>query len=524
MEPAFGWAKCSVGRPVERESAPLAYLTLPTSCEQPLSFTATASSWQQPGRLREPNKRGRWKAAELRFEPKALACSAIPGPPPPPATGSTSWSTPAASTTRTIRSSPVRKAVVALPEGVTINPSVGAGLGAAPRPSTPPRRRLRRRAGCPNESKIGDFTVRARSSPAIEGAIFLAAPPEPLRQPDRHLPRRQVDRAGHPGQGRGRARAPIRTGTADRHLRQAAAAALLGPEHALPRRPAQPAGHPRGLRHLLHRGRIHPLARSRRVRGASLPLHRGHGRRRRPLPAGLAPFAPQAKGGNSTRNAGSYTPFYLHLTGTETEQEIVSYSASLPPGLLGRIAGIPYCPDAAIEAARQRSGVAERDDPSCPAASRSATPRRLWPRPVLAYAPGKLYLAGPYRGSSFSVVAIDSALVGPFDLGVVVVRSAIRDRPADRPGLDRRHRHRPDPPHHRRHPDPPARRPRLHRPPQVHPQPDQLRSASPSASALNGAGASASPTAATTRWPRPPRHSRSPTAPHSDFKPRIGLR
>jgi hypothetical protein len=49
--------------------------------------------------------------------------------------------------------------------------------------------------------------------------------------------------------------------------------------------------------------------------------------------------------------------------------------------------------------------------------------------PVLAYAPGGLYLAGPYHGSPLSVVAIDSATVGPFDLGVIVVRSAIRVDP-----------------------------------------------------------------------------------------------
>ncbi len=48
---------------------------------------------------------------------------------------------------------------------------------------------------------------------------------------------------------------------------------------------------------------------------------------------------------------------------------------------------------------------------------------------MLTYAPGGLYLAGPYHGSPFSIVAIDSATVGPFDLGVVVVRSAIRVDP-----------------------------------------------------------------------------------------------
>ncbi len=79
---------------------------------------------------------------------------------------------------RGLAASPVRKAVVTLPDGMTINPSVGAGLGvctpaqyAAETAASPPG------AGCPNASKIGDFTV---SSPLfderVEGSLFLAAP------------------------------------------------------------------------------------------------------------------------------------------------------------------------------------------------------------------------------------------------------------------------------------------------------------------------------------------------------------
>ena len=45
---------------------------------------------------------------------------------------------------------------------------------------------------------------------------------------------------------------------------------------------------------------------------------------------------------------------------------------------------------------------------------------------ALAYAPGKLYLAGPYHGSAISLVAITAAKVGPFDLGNVVIRYALR--------------------------------------------------------------------------------------------------
>jgi hypothetical protein len=145
-------------------------------------------------------------------------------------------------------------------------------------------------------------------------------------------------------------------------------------------------------------------------------------------PAGeIPPFAPGSVGGTLSGGAGQYTPFSLRLTRADSEQELTSYSATLPPGLTGKIAGIPYCPDAAIAAAKLKTGREEERHPSCPAASEIGhTISGYGASSVLAYAPGKLYLAGPYNGSTFSVVAINSATVGPFDLGVVTVRSAIR--------------------------------------------------------------------------------------------------
>src|SRR5262249_16603792 len=47
--------------------------------------------------------------------------------------------------------------------------------------------------------------------------------------------------------------------------------------------------------------------------------------------AGPPPFAPGANSGTLSANAGSYSPFYLHLTRTDPEQEITSYSSLLPP-------------------------------------------------------------------------------------------------------------------------------------------------------------------------------------------------
>ena len=48
---------------------------------------------------------------------------------------------------------------------------------------------------------------------------------------------------------------------------------------------------------------------------------------------------------------------------------------------------------------------------------------------MLAQAPGKLYMAGPFEGAPFSVVAITSAKVGPFDLGTVVVHLPLKIDP-----------------------------------------------------------------------------------------------
>ena len=179
-EPGFGWAKCSVGRPSKVEDAPKAYLTLPTSCEGPLAFTASADSWQGSGPLSAaagaPALEG---CASLAFEPHPF------GQLSDPRTSSPSGyafeiAVDDSSVVEPTRLSPsaVRKAVVALPEGVTINPSVGAGLGVctpaqygAETPTSPPG------AGCPNESKIGDFEVHSPLvAGTVEGSMFLAAP------------------------------------------------------------------------------------------------------------------------------------------------------------------------------------------------------------------------------------------------------------------------------------------------------------------------------------------------------------
>jgi hypothetical protein len=145
---------------------------------------------------------------------------------------------------------------------------------------------------------------------------------------------------------------------------------------------------------------------------------------------GVPPFKPGIVSGLLNNNAGAYSSFYLHLTRTDAEQEISGFSTNLPSGLTGNLSGIPFCPEADIEAARHKTGAQEEAAPSCPAASQVGhTLVGTGVGAVLAYVPGKLYLAGPFHGAPFSLVSVTSADVGPFDLGTVVLRFGLNIDP-----------------------------------------------------------------------------------------------
>jgi hypothetical protein len=106
------------------------------------------------------------------------------------------------------------------------------------------------------------------------------------------------------------------------------------------------------------------------------------------------------------------------------------FSAILPPGVTGKLAGIAKCPEAAIAAAKAKSGRAELAAPSCPAASEiGRTTAGAGVGSQLTYVPGKLYLAGPVGGDPLSVIAITPAVAGPFDVGNVVLREALAVNP-----------------------------------------------------------------------------------------------
>jgi hypothetical protein len=138
------------------------------------------------------------------------------------------------------------------------------------------------------------------------------------------------------------------------------------------------------------------------------------------------PFAQAFEAGTVDPKAATYSPFVLKLRREDGSQQISAIDTTLPEGLVGRLAGVPYCPQDAIAAAAGKTGRAEQASPSCPAASQvGSVTVGAGAGPAPYYAPGKVYLAGPYKGAPLSLAVITPAVAGPFDLGNVVTRVAL---------------------------------------------------------------------------------------------------
>jgi len=142
------------------------------------------------------------------------------------------------------------------------------------------------------------------------------------------------------------------------------------------------------------------------------------------------PFSPSYTAKTDSTKAGSYSPLRVHIGRGDGQQEIKAVNVTLPKGLTGKLAGIPYCAESAISAAEAASGKGEQAKASCSSesaigtasieAGTGASPLKVG---------GTAYLAGPYNGAPLSMVVVTPAVAGPYDLGTVVVRVALNVNP-----------------------------------------------------------------------------------------------
>lgn len=145
------------------------------------------------------------------------------------------------------------------------------------------------------------------------------------------------------------------------------------------------------------------------------------------------PFSPKMVAGTVNPAAASYSPFVFRLTREDAEQELSSIATQLAPGIAAKLAGIPYCPEAAIASVPTAEGTGQSQlaNSSCPPASLIGTVNTgVGAGTGPNYFQGRVYLAGPYKGAPLSIAIVVPALAGPYDLGNVVVRAAIHVDPS----------------------------------------------------------------------------------------------
>ncbi|HEY0280854.1 MAG TPA: hypothetical protein VGC32_21525 [Solirubrobacterales bacterium] len=142
-------------------------------------------------------------------------------------------------------------------------------------------------------------------------------------------------------------------------------------------------------------------------------------------------YTPGYTAATESTTAAQFSPFKIHIGRNDGEQEIKAVDVTLPKGLVGRLAGIPYCGEAELAAAAASSGKAQIAKASCSSESAigtAVTSAGTGGKPLSLG--GTVYLTGPYKGAPLGLAVVTPAVAGPFDLGTVVVRAALNVNPA----------------------------------------------------------------------------------------------
>jgi hypothetical protein len=429
---------------------PPAFLTLPADCGAPFATTVEGISWPNianpAGALLDPFT---YSLHDEAGKPQPLVgCNKVPFA---PTTSAEPTSNAATSPTglnydldvhdegllnsEGLAQSEIKKAVVTLPEGFTTNPSVAEGLKACSQQDFEAAT-VQEGTGCPNESKIGDVEIESPLvKPIVHGSLYVA---QQTQNPNHNLltiymiARNEeigvlIRQAGKVEPNKVTGQLTTTFGTESEPIPQ-----LPFSHFRLSFRQGQrsPLVTPPTCGNYTVEAELYPWS------NPTVPLHEessfkiGTGPEGQPCPQGTPPFHPNLLAGSENPTAGAYSPFYTEITRKDSEQEITRFSIKLPTGMIAKLKGVSECTDAQIALAKSREveggGGVEQASPACPQNSEVGhTQVGTGVGNVLAYAPGKLYLAGPYHGSPISLVSITAAKVGPFDLGTVVVRFAL---------------------------------------------------------------------------------------------------
>lgn len=415
---------------------PAPFLTTPTSCTGPVFTEAQADSWQEPGVFKtggffshDGNEVpvGGTGCDQLEFEP-TFDTTVSPANADSPAALGVDIHVPQNEQFDQLATAHLKKAVVTLPAGTTVNSAAANGLATCSEEQFGPDTAAR--AACPDASKVGEVEiVSAIAKNPLRGGVFLA---KQSQNPFGTLLAVYLEAEANGALVKlaGKIETDAQTG-------QVTATFDNNPQLPFSDIAVDFFGGDGGVLTLPNACGTHTATATLTPWSGTAPVTQSNSFTVDSGPGGTAcpsnGFGPKLSAGSVDPRGGQYSPFVVNLSREDGTQRLTGIDIALPNGLLANLTGIPYCADAVIAGIPTGvgSGAGQAANPSCPAASQVGTASvqtGTGPSPFFV-GTGKVYLAGPYKGAPLSLAVVAPALAGPFDIGNVVVRAALRVNP-----------------------------------------------------------------------------------------------
>jgi hypothetical protein len=400
---------------------PRPFLRMPTSCTgEPLPWSVEVDSYQHPGSY----------VGAATTTPPVEGCQLLPFEPqisielgerrPHTPTGlDFTLAMPQQNTPAGLAQADVRSIAIELPEGLTINPAAASGLEACSDQAL--RLDLDGPSRCPEASRLGTVNVH---TPLLDHNLpgYIVLRSQASRDPAsgdlfRLAIELRSDRDGLAIRIPGSLRADPDTGRLTAVFDDLAELPFYSLRAQLKAGPRAPLTTPPACGTYAARATLTSWARPQQTVPLTAPLTVDQD-------CAAAPFDPGFDAGTEDATAGAFSPFGLRLTRDSGQPNLARLRLTLPRGEVAGFAGLDICPESAVSTG------------TCPDASRighlsaavgEGTSPLFLPQP--GHAPAVVYLAGPYRGAPYSVLAVVPAQAGAFDLGTVIVRAALRIDP-----------------------------------------------------------------------------------------------
>ncbi len=405
----LGEERCPTGAPKT------AFLSTPTTCTAPLRTDLEAESWQgvkgaavteshalgDPGSLTTQTGCDRLPfEATMKVRPETTKATG-------PAGYSFDLAMPQSSDPDNLAQSHLKKVVVRLPQGVTASPAAADGLGSCSDAQT--NLGSDRPDECPASARVGTVAIDTPAlSTQLKGSVYLLQP-----QPG-NLFRLLVTAEG-PGvvlKLRGDAHPDPVTGQLTAVFDDNPQAPFSNVHIAFKDGPRALLSNPTACGTYTTETEFTAWNGKTTSSSSAFTIDQGCTK--------SSQFSPGFSAGTTNPIGGAFSPFTLRVTRPDGQQNVSSIQATLPRGVLAKLAGVPLC------------GEAQAATGACPAATQVGTATvgaGAGSNPLYVPQPGReptaIYLAGPYRGAPYSLLAKVPAQAGPFDLGTVAVRNAI---------------------------------------------------------------------------------------------------